>query len=42
MLDAWDAVREEFDARNITWRDAAYVVALNRVADAHRIRGLWP
>ena len=42
MLDAWDAVREEFDARDITWRDAAYVVALNRVADAHRIRGLWP
>ena len=42
MLKAWDAVREEVEARDCTWRDAAYVVALSRVADAHEARGLWP
>ncbi|WP_096390990.1 glutamate dehydrogenase GdhB [Halopenitus persicus] len=42
MLDAWDAVRREREAREVTWRDAAYVVALSRVAEAHDVRGLWP
>ena len=42
MLAAWDDVRAEFDARDVTWRDAAYIVALSRVADAHDARGLWP
>ena len=42
MLRAWDAVREEVEARDITWRDAAYVVALSRIAEAHQVRGLWP
>ncbi|CDK39443.1 NAD-specific glutamate dehydrogenase; NADP-specific glutamate dehydrogenase [Halorubrum sp. DM2] len=42
MLAAWQDVREEFDARDVTWRDAAYIVALSRVAEAHQTRGLWP
>jgi glutamate dehydrogenase (NAD(P)+) len=42
MLDAWDAVRREVDERGVGWRDAAYVVALERVAEAHERRGLWP
>ena len=42
MLAAWDDVRTEFERRDVTWRDAAYVVALSRVADAHDARGLWP
>jgi glutamate dehydrogenase (NAD(P)+) len=42
MLKAWDAVREEVEAHDCTWRDAAYVVALSRVAEAHEARGLWP
>ncbi len=42
MLAAWEAVRAEFDARDVTWRDAAYIVALSRIADAHDVRGLWP
>ena len=42
MLKAWNAVREEVEARDCTWRDATYVVALSRVADAHDARGLWP
>jgi glutamate dehydrogenase (NAD(P)+) len=42
MLKAWEAVRAEVDARGVTWRDAAYVVALSRVAEAKETRGLWP
>ena len=42
MLTAWTAVREEFDNRDVTWRDATYILALSRVAQAHDIRGLWP
>jgi glutamate dehydrogenase (NAD(P)+) len=42
MLAAWQDVREEFDARDVTWRDAAYIVALSRIAEAHETRGLWP
>ncbi|CDK39051.1 glutamate dehydrogenase GdhB [Halorubrum sp. AJ67] len=42
MLTAWQDVREEFEARDVTWRDAAYIVALSRISDAHEARGLWP
>jgi len=42
MLGAWDAVRTEVEEREIPWRDAAYVVALSRIAEAHEKRGLWP
>ncbi|PGF16654.1 amino acid dehydrogenase [Natrinema sp. CBA1119] len=42
MLDAWDDVRAEVDAEGLTWRDAAYVVALSRIAEAKETRGLWP
>ena len=42
MLDAWTAVCEEVESRDVTWRDAAYIVALERVAAAHEHRGLWP
>lgn len=42
MLDAFRAVREAFKRRDVSWRDAAYIVALERVAEAHKLRGLWP
>ena len=42
MLEAWDDVREQVERRDIPWRDAAYVVALSRVAESHEKRGLWP
>jgi glutamate dehydrogenase (NAD(P)+) len=42
MLKAWNAVRSEVEARNVTWRDAAYIVALSRISAAHEARGLWP
>ncbi|WP_267164363.1 glutamate dehydrogenase GdhB [Halovenus salina] len=42
MQAAWEAVRTEFEQRDVTWRDAAYIVALSRIAKAHEARGLWP
>ncbi|UPV74154.1 Glu/Leu/Phe/Val dehydrogenase [Halorussus limi] len=42
MLSAWDDVRAEVEARDVSWRDAAYVVALSRIAEAKSTRGLWP
>jgi len=42
MLGAWQDVREEFERRDVTWRDATYIVALSRIAEAHEVRGLWP
>jgi len=42
MHAAWEAVRTEFEQRDVTWRDAAYIVALSRIAEAHETRGLWP
>ncbi|WP_123539193.1 glutamate dehydrogenase GdhB [Halosimplex salinum] len=42
MLSAWDAVRTEYEDRDVSWRDAAYAVALGRLAKAHEARGLWP
>ena len=42
MQAAWRAVKDEYENRNVTWRDAAYIVALSRIAEAHEARGLWP
>lgn len=42
MQTAWNEVRDKVDSRDVTWRDAAYIVALSRIAEAHQTRGLWP
>ncbi|WP_224270961.1 glutamate dehydrogenase GdhB [Haloprofundus salinisoli] len=42
MRSAWCAVQTEYERRDVTWRDAAYIVALSRIAEAHEARGLWP
>lgn len=42
MLTAWNAVQNEFEQRSVSWREAAYIVALTRVAEAYDERGLWP
>jgi glutamate dehydrogenase (NAD(P)+) len=42
MLAAWQDVREAVEDRDLTWRNAAYVVALSRIAEAKATRGLWP
>ncbi|MBX0297482.1 glutamate dehydrogenase GdhB [Haloarcula nitratireducens] len=42
MLAAWDAVRESHETRGINWRDAAYAVAVERIAESHETLGIWP
>ena len=42
MVDAWETIREEFESRDVTWREATYIVALSRIGAAHEARGLWP
>ena len=42
MLKAWEAVRDQAEANDLTWRDAAYAVALSRIGEAKSTRGLWP
>ena len=42
MIAAWESVKAEVNGGDLSWRDAAYVVALKRVAEAHEARGIWP
>jgi glutamate dehydrogenase (NAD(P)+) len=42
MLSAWHDVREEVEAADASWREAAYIVALTRIGNAKEARGLWP
>ncbi|WP_222918071.1 glutamate dehydrogenase GdhB [Natrinema sp. SYSU A 869] len=42
MVAAWTDVKETVERRDVSWRDAAYAVALDRVGEAHEMRGLWP
>ncbi|MFC5973561.1 glutamate dehydrogenase GdhB [Halomarina salina] len=42
MQTAWEEVRTAVDDNDVSWRDAAYSVALSRIAEAHDARGLWP
>lgn len=42
MRSARDASRREYEARDVTWREATDVVARSRIAAAHEARGLWP
>ncbi|WP_050031449.1 glutamate dehydrogenase GdhB [Natrinema altunense] len=42
MKTAWNALKNHVERRDVTWRDAAYAVALDRIGDSHEMRGLWP
>jgi glutamate dehydrogenase (NAD(P)+) len=42
MLKAISEVKEYSAARGITWREAANSIGVGRVAEAHRLRGLYP
>lgn len=42
MLSSWEDVYTTYEAKDVTWREAAYVVALERVGKAKSARGLWP
>ena len=39
MLRAYQAVRDIVEERRVTWRTGAYMIALERVAEAERLRG---
>ena len=30
------------EAKNVTWREAAMMLGVGRVAEAHKLRGLYP
>jgi glutamate dehydrogenase (NAD(P)+) len=42
MDRAFEALSTVHDERKIDMRKAAYVIAVSRVAEAHRLRGLHP
>jgi glutamate dehydrogenase (NAD(P)+) len=42
MLQAWDGVTATAGARGLSLREAATVTAVQKVAEAHQIRGLYP
>lgn len=42
MLAGWTLVRDQSERSGMPLRAAATAVAVFRVADAHRIRGLYP
>jgi glutamate dehydrogenase (NAD(P)+) len=42
MTSAWEQVVARADARSCSLRRAAMMLAVERVADAHRLRGLYP
>ncbi len=42
MLTAWQEMRDEYEKDDKSWREAAYIIALNRIGKAKQTRGLWP
>ena len=42
MLGAWEAVTSYARAHDLSLRSAATIMAVERVAEAHRLRGLYP
>jgi len=42
MLAAWSSLIDATHGRNVTMREAATVAAVQKVAEAHQIRGLYP
>lgn len=42
MVASWDQVTREAVRQSCTLREAATLIAVQRVADAHRVRGLYP
>jgi glutamate dehydrogenase (NAD(P)+) len=42
MEIAWEDVCSEYENCDATWREAAHIVALSRVEEAHEVRGIWP
>ncbi len=42
MLRAISEVREYSAQRGVSWREAAHAIGVGRVAEAHKLRGLYP
>ncbi len=42
MLSSWEEIRKIHEEKDVTFREAAYVVALERIGTAKSTRGLWP
>ena len=42
MMKAFKDVEEMATGRSVTWREAAHMLGVGRVAEAHRLRGLYP
>ena len=42
MMKAFKEVEETATSRTVTWRDAALMLGVGRVAEAHKLRGLYP
>lgn len=42
MIRSINEVETRAKEQNVTWRDAALMIGVNRVAEAHRLRGLYP
>ena len=42
MVAAWQAVLATAESRRVSLREAATLTAVQRVAEAHRTRGLYP
>ena len=42
MSRAWENVRDRFESYDVSWREAAYIVGLERIAQAKQDRGFWP
>jgi glutamate dehydrogenase (NAD(P)+) len=42
MMKAFGEVRELVRQKEVSWRDAAMMIGVGRVAEAHKLRGLYP
>ena len=42
MMKAFKEVEETATSKTVTWRDAALMLGVGRVAEAHKLRGLYP
>jgi glutamate dehydrogenase (NAD(P)+) len=42
MMKAFGEVRHTVKESKVSWRDAAMMIGVGRVAEAHKLRGLYP
>ena len=42
LMKAIHEVEQTAKSKNVTWREAAHMLGVSRVAEAHRLRGLYP